>query len=76
MRNAGGYDVGYDQCSRTTHFVTVPGRLDIMRVSDAMVPTEYDKSKQHTFSMPSSHHLATLSLKRADVGSVGCYEVG
>ena len=38
MGRVGGYDVGYDECYRTTHFMTAPGRLDIPRVSDAMVP--------------------------------------
>ena len=41
-----------------------------------MVPPADDKSKQHTLSTPPSHHWATISLRPADVGSVGCYNVG
>ena len=45
MGSVGGYNVGYNECSRTTHFVTAPGRLDIARVSNAMVPPTDDQSK-------------------------------
>ena len=48
MGSVGGYDVGYDECSRTTHFATATGRPDIPRVSDAMVPPAENQSKQHT----------------------------
>ena len=76
MGRVGGYDVGYDACFRTTNFATALGRLDIVRVSGAMVPPPYNQSKQHTFPMPHSHHHATLSLRHTDVGNVGCYDVG
>ena len=76
MGSDGEYDVGYDECSRTTNFATASGRLNIARVSDAMVPPAEDQSKQHTFSMPPSHHRRTLSLRRADVRSAGGYDVG
>ena len=75
VRSAGGYDVGYDECSHTTHFVTDLGRLDIVRVSDDMVPPADNQSKQHTLSNLPSHHWATLSLRRADMGGVGGYDV-
>ena len=75
MRSAGGYDVGYDECFCTTDFVTAPGRLDIARVFDDMVPTADNQSKQHTLSNIPSHHWATLSMRRADVGGVGGYDV-
>ena len=55
----------------TTDFVTAPGRLDIARVFDDMVPTADNQSKQHTLSNLPSHHWATLSLRHADMGGVG-----
>ena len=64
VRSVSGYDVGYDECYCTTDFVTPPGRLDIAQ------------SKQHTFSTPPTHHWATLSLRPADVGSIGEYDIG
>ena len=47
-----------------------------MRVSDTIFPPVDNQSKQHTLSMPSSHHWATLSLRSADLGSIGGYDVG
>ena len=41
--SVGGYGVGYNDCSHTTDFVTAPGRLDIVRVSNAMVPPAGDQ---------------------------------
>ena len=70
------YDIGYNKCSCTTNFATAPDRLDIVRVSDAMVTLADYQSRQHTFSMPPSHHRATLLLRPEDVGSVGGYYVG
>ena len=43
MGSVGGYGVGYNDCSHTTDFVTAPGRLDIVRVSNAMVPPAGDQ---------------------------------
>ena len=74
--SVGGYKVGYDECACTTNFATAPGRLDISRVSDAMVPPADDQPKQHTLLMPPSHHRATISLRHADVGIIGGYDVG
>ena len=74
--SVGVYGVGYDECSRTTEFVTAPVCQDIACVSDAIVPPAHNQSKQHTLSTPPSHHPATLSLRPADVGSIGCYDVG
>ena len=76
MEISGGYDVGYKECYRTTHFATAPVRLDIAHVSDAMVPPADYQSKQDTLSMPTSHHWATISLRRADIGGIGGYDVG
>ena len=76
MGSVGGYNVGYDECSRTTEFVNSPGRLDIARVSYTMVTPADNKQKKHTLSTPTSHHQATLSLGRASVGSVGGCGVG
>ena len=76
MRSAGGYDVGYDECFCTTDFATAPGSLDIACVFNDMVPTADNQPKQHTFSMPTSRHSSTSSLRRADVGSVGGYDIG
>ena len=45
MGSVGGYDVGYDECSHTTDFATAPGRLDIARVSNAMVPLAENQPK-------------------------------
>ena len=64
MGRVGGYNVGYNECSRTTNFATAPGRLYIAQ------------SKQHTLSTPPTHHRATLSLKPAYMGNVGGYYVG
>ena len=64
VESVGGYDVGYDECSRTTDFLTAPGRLYIVQ------------SKQHKLSTPPTHHQTTLSLRPADVGRIGCYEFG
>ena len=52
------------------------GCLDIVRVSDAMVPPADNQSKQHTLSTLPSQHWASLLLRPADVGSVGGYNVG
>ena len=51
--SVGGYNVGYNECSRTTHFVTAPGRLDIAigtSVSEAMVPPDVRLSTTTTAS--------------------------
>ena len=45
-------------------FLTDPGRLYIVQ------------STQHKLPMPPTHHQETLSLRPADVGRIGCYEVG
>ena len=76
MRSVSGYGVGYDECYHTTDFATAPGRLDIVRVLDAMVPPDDDQSKQHTLLTPTSYHRATLLLRPADVGNVCGYDVG
>ena len=76
MGNVCGYDVGYDECARTTNFATALGRLDIVRVSNAMIPPADNQPKQHKFSMPTSCHHSTSSLRRADVGSIGGYDIG
>ena len=76
MRGVGGYDVGYYECSCTTNFVTAPGRLDIVRVFDAMVPpADYQPNKHTLLTLPSDYR-ATLALRPADVGSVGGYDFG
>ena len=76
MGSVGCYNVGCDECYRTAKFTTALARLDISRVSDAMVPPDDDQSKQHTLSTDPSHNRATLSLRPADVGSIGGYDVG
>ena len=43
MGGVGGYNIGYDECSRTTDYVTAPGRLDIASVYNAMVPPSDDQ---------------------------------
>ena len=45
-------------------------------VSGDMVPPSDNQSKQHTLSVPLTHHWETLLLRPADVGSVGGYDVG
>ena len=71
MGIVGGYEVGYDDCSRTTDFATAPGCLYIARVSNDIAPPDDNQSKQHTLSTPPSHHQETLSLRPADVGCIG-----
>ena len=68
MGSAGGDDVGYDECSCTTNFVTAPGRLDITHhthvaaaaatgtnVSEAMVPPADDTTLDPIVDHPESH---------------------
>ena len=74
--NVGCYDVDYDECASTTNFAADPGSLDIVRVSNAMVPSVDNQPKQHTVSMPPSHHSTTSSLRCAEMGRVGGYDVG
>ena len=75
MGSVGCYNFGCDECSRTAESATALARLDIARVSDAMVPPDDDQSKQHTLSTNTSHNQASLSLRPADVGSIGGYDV-
>ena len=51
-------------------------KIQTSGVSDAMVPNADYQSKQHTLSIPLTHHWETLLLRPADVGSVGGYKVG
>ena len=64
MGSVGGYDVGYDEFSRTTKFAILPGYLDIAQ------------SKQRILLTPASHHRAKIYLRPADVWRVGGYDIG
>ena len=64
MGSVGGYDVGYDECSRTTKIAILPGCLDIAQ------------SKQRILLTPTSHHRATLYLRPADFWRDGGYDIG
>ena len=64
MGSVGGYDVGYDEFSCTTNFVTAPGHLDIAQ------------SKQRILLTPTSHYRATVYFSPADVWRVGGYDIG
>ena len=64
MGSVGGYDVGYDEFSCTTNFVTAPGHLDIAQ------------SKQRILLTPTSHYRAKIYFSPADVWRVGGYDIG